>query len=236
MTDRTRKSDPTGPGPAFSESNRWDGVLTPEQKTWCEARGVTLAYDPLQIGWVIAEENAPCPRSTPVAPLSWKVKTPGNLGFRRWQPQDVPAYKRLLSDPEVWQHMHEDWPGPLTDALARDLIDISGLSDHHDVLAATLDGQPIGQMRLAFGTDASSRDTAELSYWLGRDHWGRGHGRRLVHRATRRAFADHPWLYRLVAFVHPGNVASARCLRAAGYHDRGHRDDGWSSFVIYRDG
>lgn len=236
MTDRTRKSFLTGHSPAPILQSRWDGVLTPDQKAWCEARGIALAYDPLQIGWVIAETDSACPNATPVTPLSWKVKTPGILGFRRWLAADLPRYMGLLSDPEVWRHMHEDWPGTLTQALARDLIDISGLSDHHDVLAATLDGQPIGQMRLAFGTDATSRDTAELSYWLGREHWGQGLGRSLVQRATRRAFADHAWLYRLVAFVHPDNAASARCLRAAGYHDRGHRDDGWHCFVIYRDG
>ncbi|MFU8777238.1 MAG: GNAT family N-acetyltransferase [Roseovarius sp.] len=209
--------------------------MTPDQKAWCAARDIALAYDPLQIGWVIAEADTACLRSAPVPPLSWKVKAPGALGFRRWHAADVSLYMRLLSDPEVWRHMHEDWPGTLTQALARDLIDISGLSDHHDVLAATLDGHPIGQMRLAFGPDASGRDTAELSYWLGRDHWGRGLGRDLVHRATRRAFADHAWLYRLVAFVHPDNAASARCLCGAGYHDRGHRDDGWRCFVIYRE-
>ncbi|MBW4974523.1 GNAT family N-acetyltransferase [Roseovarius mucosus] len=235
MTDRTRKPFLTEQAPAPSMQSRWDGVLTPEQKAWCDARDIALAYDPLQIGWVIADIDSTCLRSTPATPLSWKVKTPGLLNFRRWQPSDVPAYMRLLSDPEVWQHMYEAWPGTLTQALARDLIDISGLSDHHDVLAVTLDAQPIGQMRLAFGADASSSDTAEISYWLGRDYWGRSLGRDLVHRATRRAFADHAWLYRLVAFVHPENVASAKCLRAAGYHDRGHRDDGWQCFVIYRD-
>jgi RimJ/RimL family protein N-acetyltransferase len=124
----------------------------------------------------------------------------------------------------------------MTEALARDLIGISALHEHHDVLAATLDGVPVGQMRLAFGTGPGSRDTAEISYWLGRAHWGRGLGRDLVRAATARAFADHPRLYRLVAFVHPENRASELALRGAGYHDRGRRDDGWSCFVIYRAG
>lgn len=235
MSDRTRKSSLTGQAPVPSLQSRWDGVLTPEQKAWCEARDIALAYDPLQIGWVIADEHAACTRPVPATPLSWKVKTSASLSFRRWQAGDVPIYMQLLSEPEVWRHMHEAWPGALTQSLAQDLIGISRMSDHHDVLAVTRDGHPIGQMRLAFGTDASSRDTAELSYWLGRDHWGRGLGRTLVQHATKRAFEDHARLYRLVAFVHPDNVASARCLRAAGYHDRGHRDDGWQCFVIYRD-
>ena len=34
--------------------SRWDGVLTPEQVAHCRARGLPLAYDCAQIGWVLA--------------------------------------------------------------------------------------------------------------------------------------------------------------------------------------
>lgn len=234
MTDRRHPPRSTDTAP--DRLSRWDGLLSAEQKAWCEANGIPLAFDPLQIGWVIADGDRERATDAPPAPISWQTARANGLGFRRWTEADLPAYRQLLGDPEVWRYMHEDWPGDMTEALARDLIAVSGLGDHHDVLAVTVDGVPVGQMRLAFGTDASSKDTAELSYWLGRDHWGRGLGRTLVQEATSRAFADHPWLYRLVAFVHPENTASARCLRRAGYHDRGHRDDGWSCFVIYREG
>jgi len=236
VTDRRTPPLSAAQDEAHARPSRWDGVLSAEQKAWCEANGIALAYDPVQIGWVIAEGEAERGADAPPAPISWHAGTEHCLGFRRWTEEDLPAYRQLLGDPEVWRYMHEDWPGEMTEALARDLIAISALRDHHDVLAATLDGMPIGQMRLVYGTDASSEDTAELSYWLGRDHWHRGLGRSLVQEATARAFADHAWLYRLVAFVHPDNEASARCLRRAGYHDRGHRDDGWSCFVIYRNG
>ncbi|MGX0875455.1 RimJ/RimL family protein N-acetyltransferase [Roseovarius sp. MBR-154] len=235
MTDRTDKISSKRYQPGSALPSRWEGLLDPDQKSWCEANGIPVAYDPMQIGWVIADKEAVCPNAVPSAPLSWTAKPTRLLDFRRWQSDDTPAYRQLLGDPQVWRYMHEDWPGEMTETLAHGLIEISALGEHHDVLAVTLDGEPIGQMRLAFGTDQSSTDTAELSYWLGRTHWGRGLGRDLVRRATRRAFADHDWLYRLVAFVHPDNPASEQCLRAAGYHDRGHRDDGWSCFVIYRD-
>ncbi|WP_297770866.1 GNAT family N-acetyltransferase [uncultured Roseovarius sp.] len=235
MSDRTSSPFSKGRDEASDWPSRWDGILDLRQKTWCEANGIPLAYDPLQIGWVIAEKEAQCPNAVPSAPLSWKVKCDRELAFRRWKAEDVGDYIRLLGDPEVWRYMHEAWPGAMSDTLARSLIDISALDDHHDVLAVTLDGRPIGQMRLAFGLDESSRDTAELSYWLGREHWQQGLGHDLVRQATKRAFADHSWLYRLVAFVHPDNPASVRCLRRVGYHDRGHRDDGWQCFVIYRD-
>jgi RimJ/RimL family protein N-acetyltransferase len=232
MPDRKRPTPTADAAPA--RPSRWQGVLSDEQKAWCEASGIDIAYDPMQIGWVIAEGETESAEMPP-APISWRAGMAQALGFRRWTGDDLPLYRRLLGDPEVWRHMHEDWPGEMTGALARDLLAVAALREHHDVLAVTLNGVPVGQMRLAFTTDPGSEDTAELSYWLGRDHWGRGLGRALVRQATARAFADHAWLYRIVAFVHPDNAASARCLRRAGYHDRGHRDDGWSCFVIYRD-
>lgn len=235
MPDRRTPPTSAAQDAGHARPSRWDGVLSVEQKAWCEANGVPLAYDPVQIGWVVAEGGAEAADAAP-APISWRADEARTLGFRRWTEDDLTVYRHLLGDPEVWRYMHEDWPGEVTEALARDLIAVSALHEHHDVLAVTSGGVPVGQMRLAFATEPGSEDTAELSYWLGRAHWGRGLGRALVPQATARAFADHPWLYRLVAFVHPDNTASQHCLRRAGYHDRGHRDDGWSCFVIYRDG
>ena len=31
---------------------RWDGVLDPDEKDWCRANNLPLAFDPVQIGWV----------------------------------------------------------------------------------------------------------------------------------------------------------------------------------------
>lgn len=191
-----------------------------------------LAFDPVRLGWVAEGEAG----MRPAPPLSWSLEPAKRLRLRGWDLADLRDFMTLLGEPEVWRYMPETWPGKLTESMARDLIAISGLDTHHAVRAVTLDGVPVGQIRLAFATDPDSRDTAELSYWLGRAHWGRGLGRALVQQATAHAFAEHPWLYRLVAFVHPDNVASARCLRRAGYHDRGRRDDGWLCFVIYRNG
>lgn len=235
MTTRRNAPFTTAQDGGADLPSRWEGILSAEQKAWCEANGIALAYDPMQIGWVVADGETERHTDASPAPISWRATQAEGLGFRRWAEADVPAYRRLLGDPAVWTFMHEAWPGDITETLARDLIGISALGDHHDVLAVTLDGVPVGQMRLAFGTDEDSANTAELSYWLGRDHWSRGLGRALVQQATARAFADHAWLHRLVAFVHPDNEASSRCLRRAGYYDRGRRDDGWLCFVIYRD-
>jgi len=162
VTDRRTPPLSAAQDEAHARPSRWDGVLSAEQKAWCEANGIALAYDPVQIGWVIAEGEAERGADAPPAPISWHAGTEHCLGFRRWTEEDLPAYRQLLGDPEVWRYMHEDWPGEMTEALARDLIAISALRDHHDVLAATLDGMPIGQMRLVYGTEQRGHRRAQL--------------------------------------------------------------------------
>lgn len=221
---------------------RWDGVLDPDEKDWCRANNLPLAFDPVQIGWVAlapdedgdgdeAHHDPPPPLSWTLTPPPRPMPRPNDITFRPWDLSDSPAYRALLSDPQVWHHMPEDWPGEMTEDLARDLITISSTAPHHEVRAVLRGGQPVGQVRLEFGTQGSDRSRAEISYWLGQAHWGQGLGKTIVIRATRRAFADHPALRRIIAHVHPENLASVRILEAAGYEAHGPRPDGWLVFA-----
>lgn len=57
---------------------------------------------------------------------------------------------------------------------------------------------------------------AELGYWLGKPHWGRGIMTGAVEAVARLAFEEYR-LQRLVAHVFVGNAASARVLEKAGF-------------------
>ncbi|MDX5381883.1 MAG: GNAT family N-acetyltransferase [Rhodobacterales bacterium] len=235
------------PSDSFSiaEDQRWGGVLSQEQVTRFREKGLPLAFDPVQIGWVPLDHMAEDAAQTP-SPLSWSgglragmVPAPrpdmaGLLRLRAWDLSDVATYRALLDDAQVWRFMHEAWPGAVTEDLARGLIEISTAADHHEVRAVLCDGQPVGQVRLAFAAQGRDRSEAEISYWLGRAHWGRGIGGAAVTMATRAAFEAHRGLRRIVALVHPDNRASARLLRAAGYALSGHRGDGWLIFETTR--
>src|SRR3546814_14301007 len=86
------------------------------------------------------------------------------------------------------------------------------------VFAIEIDGQACGGIGVRPGQD-ERRHTAELGYWLGRAHWGRGHMTRIVG-----AFA--PWvmgalsLYRLQATVLDFNAASAQEIGRASCRER----------------
>ncbi len=248
MSEFTNRLNRSLHGPIAVMSPRWQGVLSLAQVAQVKAQQIPVAFDPVQIGWVATDRHSgsaqPC-QSIPPAPLSWHAplmtSPPSTRGleandliFRPWQPSDLAAFRGLLNDPKVWEYMFEDWPGDISDSMALDLITIATSAPHHTVSAVLRDGVPVGQVRLAFEALGANPHKAEISYWLGRAHWGQGLGKTLVATATRQAFDTHADLRAIVAHVHPHNPASARVLAHAGYQQIGTRRDGWLIFQTSR--
>lgn len=213
------------------------GPLDAAELAWCRENAIALAYDPAQIGWVVADaaddidmpQDAPAP---PRDPASGRAERPADdagdageagadLRLRRWRASDVPLFVHLLDDPEVWRYLPEPYPDPLSEALARELIELSNSAAHHEVRAVEIEGETVGQVRLAHDPGDSTQEVAEISYWLGREHWGRGLGKRMVARFTAQCFRDRPGLRAIIARVHSDNPASARALESAGYRREG---------------
>lgn len=178
------------------------GPLSARQADQLRASGVALVYDPAQIGWLPADIHDDIDDVPPEI-----------LTLRRWTPADAPLLRSMLSDPLVWSHLPEGYCGPLSDHDAAALIELANHAPHHEVRAILADGLPVGQVRLVL-------ETGEVSYWLGRAHWGRGLARRALADWTRRCQAAHP-LLRLFARIHQDNAASRRVALAAGYVARG---------------
>lgn len=232
--------------------NRFDGVLDAEELAAARASGMALAYCPLQQGWVHHAED----EDDTAPPLSWQVGTlplhkqitgtpvyvrPQALTLRVWVEDDLPVYRALMSDPELWTYMLEDRPAALDDEMARVLIALSTEGTHHKVRVASIGGQPVGQVRLEYG---SRPHTAELSYWMGAGHRGQGLGRQMVQRFLDRLAVRKPHITRITARVHPQNPASKRLLLACGFQPcdratldlapRGRDGGDWEGFVFTR--
>lgn len=164
--------------------------------------------------------------------------------FRRWTEEDVPTFRELLDDPRVWEHLPESHPDPFTDEVARTLIDISRIELHHDATAVVVDGRPVGQCVVRFDDPVGSVRAAEVSYWLGHEHWGRGLMSAVLPRFTARAFALHPDVEVVYAWISPRNPASARVAERSGYHRDTSRIEpmvadsirrpGWERYTTYR--
>lgn len=199
---------------------RSDGVLTPMELQRCREGGVPLAFDPVQIGWV------PLSRTDDIAARAAADEEVEGFHFRAWEDNDAAALARMLSDELLWSFLPEGYPGPIDADTARDLIGLSH-APHHRVMAVIENGRPIGQVRLLFG----SPDAAEISYWLGREHWGRRLGSRIVRRFTQDCLAERGDLERIFARVHEDNRASRRILEKAGYRLAG-KDGPWETLDV----
>jgi len=232
---------------------RFDGVLDENEIAVARAQGLSLAYCPLQQGWVLlntAEDEDVAP------PLSWHVGTirlhkqiagtptypkPRSLSLRVWVEDDLPVYRAALSDQSLWSYLLESPPDRLDDDTLRSLIALSTEGTHHKVRVAAIGGQPVGQVRLEYGADPA---TGELSYWIIAAARGQGLGRQMVQRFLDRLAVRKPQITRITARVHPANLSSRRLLLACGFvacdratlglAPRGRDDGRWDGFVYTR--
>ncbi|NIR77506.1 MAG: GNAT family N-acetyltransferase, partial [Gemmatimonadetes bacterium] len=76
-------------------------------------------------------------------------------------------------------------------------------------------GEAAGGIGISPGRDVE-RVSAEVGYWLGRAHWGRGIMTEVVRRFTAWAIERFE-LTRIFALPYARNRASARVLEKAGY-------------------
>lgn len=201
------------------QRRRSDGVLTPRQIEICRGQGIALAFDPLQLGWILRDAEDDLAPAQPAKP---------RLAFREWAQDDAPRLAAMLSSEMLWRYLPERYTGPIDIQAAEALIELSR-ADHHRVRAVTKNGVPIGQVRLL----PAEAQGAEVSYWLGQEHWGNGYASEMVTAFCEECLRECPEIRRLFARVHRSNMASQRVLRKARLHPVAEEGD-WLMFERLR--
>jgi RimJ/RimL family protein N-acetyltransferase len=203
---------------APAEIIRSMGRLTADEAAACRAAGIELGFDPVQQAIVrldCIDDVGDNPRGADVTSISSNLMD-APLSFRRWRVDDADKFVDFLGNERVWRYLPDTRPS-LDVASAVDLINLSNEADHHDVYAVEVAGKIVGQARLLFDPSSTDLTVAEISYWLGEQHWGQGIGSRLVNEFTRASFNRWESLASIVARVHSDNRASRRALLKAGY-------------------
>ncbi len=135
------------------------------------------------------------------------------LHFRDFSEDDVPLLQRYLNDPLVTQYLTARIPQPYTEKDAQWWVNEG--SKNGWVKAITFNDQFVGTVGARPLSYDSSR-CAEIGYWLGREHWGKGIATAAVNYLTDYVF-ERTDIVRLQADVYRGNDASARVLEKCGY-------------------
>ena len=154
-------------------------------------------------------------------PTAPRVPPPVGAGIvlRPWRADDLDALVDHANDEQVSRGTSDRFPHPYTREdgiafLAGRVVDLSA-----PVFAIEIEGRACGGIGVR-PFAGERRIGAELGYWLGRRHWGRGVMTRVV-----AAFA--PWvmqqlqLQRLQATVLDFNHGSARVLEKNGFVEEG---------------
>ncbi|MDX1661758.1 MAG: GNAT family N-acetyltransferase [Gemmatimonadota bacterium] len=142
-----------------------------------------------------------------------------SCALRPWRDEDLDALVRHADDRRVSINLRDRFPWPYTDADAREWIETAKSQDPPRALAIVVDGEAGGGIGVHPMSDVH-RHTAEVGYWLGRVHWGRGIATEALGAVVEYAFSTFD-LIRLEAQVYEWNPASARVLEKCGFTREG---------------
>jgi RimJ/RimL family protein N-acetyltransferase len=135
--------------------------------------------------------------------------------LRPFRQGDEDAISRNADDRRIWANMRDQFPHPYTLVDAERWVAFNLASATKDNVAIEVDGEVGGGIGIIPGADVYRR-AAEIGYWLGARHWGKGIATDALRAMTEHVFATRD-VVRLFAGVFEHNAASARVLEKAGY-------------------
>lgn len=138
---------------------------------------------------------------------------------RAWQKTDASSLVEHADNFNIAKHLRDRFPHPYTARDARDFLKHAVAANDPSNLAIDVAGVAVGAIGYVPGRDVE-RYSAEIGYWLGESHWGRGIVTEAVRLVTDHAFVQMGFL-RLFALPFADNVGSIRVLEKAGYEREG---------------
>jgi RimJ/RimL family protein N-acetyltransferase len=134
---------------------------------------------------------------------------------RRWRLTDAEALVRHANNINVARQLRDRFPHPYSRANAHAFLKAATSAAGTDNLAIEVNGEAAGAIGHVAGTDVE-RYSAEIGYWLGEAHWGRGVATEALMLVTEHLFTTSNIL-RLFALPFADNLGSIRVLEKAGY-------------------
>jgi RimJ/RimL family protein N-acetyltransferase len=140
--------------------------------------------------------------------------------IRSWLESDADSLTRHANDREVSIHLRDRFPYPYGVEQARSFLGWITTLPAPTVWAIEVDGEAAGGIGIELHSDVE-RVSAEIGYWLGRRHWGKGVATAALTAVTAAAFNRYD-ITRLYALPFADHVASVRVLEKSGYVREGY--------------
>ena len=96
-----------------------------------------------------------------------------SLKLRPWRRYDVASLVKHANDAEVAYYTSHRFPHPYTELDAQKFLRARRKAAAGVSLAIDVDGEAAGGIAVTIG-EGTEAHCAELGYWLGRQHWGKG--------------------------------------------------------------
>jgi RimJ/RimL family protein N-acetyltransferase len=141
--------------------------------------------------------------------------------IRPWTIADVPNLTVQANNINIWNNLRNYFPHPYTEEHARAWIENAEKEMPLINFAIDLDGEAVGGIGLIFNTDVYVL-SAEIGYWIGEAHWGKGIATEAIRQLTEYSFYYFD-IVRIYAEVFENNKASMRALEKNGYYLEGVR-------------
>ena len=137
--------------------------------------------------------------------------------IRKWQAEDAADLAENLNNKNVLNSLRDGLPYPYTEKDAGDFIAamLSADPDKTFSFAIALDGRVIGNIGV-FRCENIHCRTAELGYYIGEKHWGKGYMTEAVRQICELIFQKTD-IIRIFAEPFASNAASCRVLEKCGF-------------------
>lgn len=170
------------------------------------------------------------------------VQLADGVAVREYRPSDAASLSHHASNRAVWNTLRNRMPQPYTEEDAMWWINHCRDPANHvrsgtwtpetssqgparpTNFAITVNDEAVGSIGLDFKDDVYFR-TAELGYWLGEEHWGKGIMSRVAPAFVQWAWTTFEILVRIDAQTYETNRASHKVLEKAGFVYEGRRPD-----------
>lgn len=143
----------------------------------------------------------------------------GSCIIRSWRFGDEETLHTHANNKSIWLNLRDSFPHPYTPLDAQRWIQFVVDPELETNFAIEVYGEAVGNIGLRIGDDID-RYAAEIWYWLGESHWGKGIITAALRAITNYAFTEFT-LNRLYAMPYAHNIGSIKVLEKVGFQREG---------------